>query len=179
MITGEQKSGRSGYPCSGIIIRTAGKKIGSGQYIVGRPPKKPGGRRPKKTPKGYWKMVLLAMLNALAECSADSDQLPRADLTQNIKGFDYYFLMILKLVMIFGLILSRKEILQFPVKLLAGIELIHEFERAVEAFIDRFESDRRNSSTVHSVLFKCLCRDAPLTAKGDPKERVEKNLCAN
>ena len=40
--------------------------------------------------------------------------------------------------------------------------------------MDRFDVDRTNSSTVHSVLFKCLRRDAPLTAEGNPEERVKK-----
>ena len=52
--------------------------------------------------------------------------------------------------------------------------LVYKFVIAVEAFIDRFEVDRANTSTVHSVLFNCLCRDAPLTTKGDPDERVQK-----
>ena len=34
--------------------------------------------------------------------------------------------------------------------------------------------DRTNASTVHLVLFKCLRRDAPLTAKRNPEERVKK-----
>ena len=86
---------------------------------------------------------LLALLNVLTECVADSDQHPRAEPTQNIKWFDYFFLMILKLVMIVGLILSRKEIFQFSVKLLAGIVLVYKFVRAVEALVDCFEVDRK------------------------------------
>ena len=65
------------------------------------------------------------------------------------------------------------QMFQLAVKLWAGIELVCEFIQAVEAFMDRFQVDRTNSSTVHSVLFKCLCRDAPLTAEGNPEERVK------
>ena len=57
---------------------------------------------------------------------------------------------------------------------MAGIVLVHTFINAVEAFMDRFEVDRKNSGIVHSILFNCLCRDAPLTAEGDPEERVAK-----
>ena len=79
---------------------------------------------------------------------------------------------ILKLILVLGLISSRKKIFQFSAKLMAGIVLVHTFINAVEAFVDCFEVDRKNSGTVHSVLFNCLCRDAPLTAEGDPEERV-------
>ena len=59
-------------------------------------------------------------------------------------------------------------------KLLAGIALVYKFIQAVDAFIDRFEVDRMNSRSLHLVLFNSLCRDAPLTAKGNPEERVKK-----
>ena len=70
------------------------------------------------------------------------------------------------------------QIFQLAVKLWAGIELVCEFIQAVEAFVDRFEVDRINSSTVHSVLFKCLRREASLTAEGNPEKRV-KNFFSN
>ena len=58
-------------------------------------------------------------------------------------------------------------------KLSAGIVLVYKFVAAVESFIDRFEVDRGNASTVHSLLFNCLYEDAPLTSSEDPEERVQ------
>ena len=57
---------------------------------------------------------------------------------------------------------------------MTGIVLVDTFINAVKAFMDRFEVDRTNSRSVHSVLFDSLCREAPLTAGGNPDERVEK-----
>ena len=51
------------------------EKIGCGQYILARPPKKPGGRRPEISLVGVWKIFLLiALSNASTKCAADSDQ---------------------------------------------------------------------------------------------------------
>ena len=56
-----------------------------------KPPKKTGGRRPKESPKGFWKMCLfLVFLNALTVCAAYSDQLPWEEPTQYIKWFGYF-----------------------------------------------------------------------------------------
>ena len=35
------------------------EKIANGQYIVARPPKKPGGRRPKMFPMRFWEILFL------------------------------------------------------------------------------------------------------------------------
>ena len=108
-------------------------------------------------------------------CAADSDQhswskpmLNVKESVLNVMWDNYLSTLVLAMIMILGLISSRKEIFQFSAKLLAGIVLVHKFMEAVESFIARFEVDRGNASTVHSVLFNCLYEDAPLTSGNDP-----------
>ena len=105
-------------------------------------------------------------------CAVESEQHPWPESTVKV-GWCWLFSLIVKLLLIVGLVLSRKKILQFPTKLWAGIELIDKFAEAVDSFIERFEVERGNASMVHSVLFNCLYEDAPLKSSDDPEERVK------
>lgn len=141
-------------------------KVGWGQYILGRPPKKPGGTCFRNFPVSIWEthIFLFLMITSTVRAAESEHCLwPESMLSVGVRGL---FLLLLAV----GLVPSRK----FFAKLTAGIALVCKFIDAVEAFMDRHEIDRINSSTVHSVLFDSLCRDAPLTAEGDPEERVEK-----
>ena len=121
-----------------------GDKIDSGEYVLSKPPKKPGGFCNLKNQKGYWKIFLsIGTTFAFPECAADSFGGPEYSMNDN--RFWYSFSLILKLVLMLGIML---QIFQLAVKLWAGIELVCEFSQVVEAFMDRFEVDRTNSSTV-------------------------------
>ena len=123
---------------------------------------------------GVWKTLLLVVLsNATTECAADSDQHVWSEPNLETKWYDFSYCFILKLSVIFGAILFRKNVLQFCMKLSAGIALVYRFVAAVDSFIVRFEVDRENVHTVQSVLFNCLYEDAPLTSSKDPEKRVQ------
>ena len=144
-------------------------KVDSGEYILSKPPKKPGRTRNLKTQKFFWNTSLY-FATTLASTAWAADNTARPESTLDGDWCMSVLSSILKLVLMLGIIL---QMFQLAVKLWAGIELVCEFIQVVQAFMDCFEVDRTNSSTVHLVLFKCLRRDSPLTAEGNPKERVQ------
>lgn len=144
-------------------------KIESGEYELSKPPKKSGGTSNLKSQKGFWKVSLFfTIMFASTACALGGVREP--ELTLDFEWCMLVLSLILKLVLMFGIVL---QVFQLTVKLWAGVELVCEFIDGVESFIDRFGVDSEVSSYAHLVLFKCLCRDAPLTAKGDPEERVQ------
>ena len=136
-------------------------KVGWGQYILGRPPKKPGGTGIQSVPIGIWKMYLFsALMFASTVCAVENEQHPRPEST--LKGGWCWLVslivklpLVLAITMFLGLISFRKEIFQFSARLLSAIVVVDKFPEAVESFITRFEVDRGNASTVHSVMFNC------------------------
>ena len=150
-------------------------KAGTGEYVLGRPPKKPGG------PLRMAPFLLLVVMSfGSVECRADAEGSFKNQ--EEMEGPGKNFRKVVVLTLLLGMLASRMKLWELCKKFLICLHLVDLYECSFETFVKEKEIKGTNVWTTQKVLWTRLADDtllwlerdgsAIVSFKENPEERV-------